>query len=109
MPGQLHSIGHRAPGRGPGRRRRHLGRQLGVRPGRGERPVPGGQHRVTHRRTQRGVQLAPPGPVRAAAHLVLGAGADILAEEKHLAQAIADSAADPGLRAQALARRAVLL
>ena len=57
----------------------------------------------------RRIGAMPPGPVRAAAHLVLGAGADILAEVKHLAQAIADSAADPGLRAQALARRAVLL
>jgi DNA-binding CsgD family transcriptional regulator len=51
----------------------------------------------------------PPGPARAAAHLLLGEGADSLAEEEHLARVIADSAADPGLRAQALARRAVML
>jgi hypothetical protein len=51
----------------------------------------------------------PAGPVRAAAHLLLGEGADVPVEEEHLARAIADSAADPGLRAQALARRAVLL
>jgi DNA-binding CsgD family transcriptional regulator len=50
----------------------------------------------------------PAGPVRAAAHLLLGEGADFLAEEEHLAQAIADSAADPEPRAQALARRAAL-
>jgi DNA-binding NarL/FixJ family response regulator len=50
------------------------------------------------------------GPARAAAHLLLGEGApQVSVEEEHLAQAIADSAADPGLRAQALARRAVLL
>jgi DNA-binding NarL/FixJ family response regulator len=51
----------------------------------------------------------PAGPARAAAHLLLGAGADYPAEEEHLAQAITDSAADPGLRAQSLARRATLL
>jgi DNA-binding NarL/FixJ family response regulator len=51
----------------------------------------------------------PAGPARAAAHLLLGAGAHSSVEEEHLAQAITDSAADPGLRAQALARRAVLL
>src|SRR5262249_60301818 len=48
----------------------------------------------------------PAGPARAAAHLLLGEGADFLAEEEHLAPAVADSAADPGLPAQALARRA---
>jgi hypothetical protein len=47
--------------------------------------------------------------VRAATYLLLGEGADSLAGvEEHLARAIADSAADPGLRAQALARRAML-
>jgi len=51
----------------------------------------------------------PAGPARAAAHLLLGAGADLRGEQEHLAQAIADSAADPGLHAQALARRAMLL
>jgi len=51
----------------------------------------------------------PAGPVRAAAYLLLGEGADSLAGvEEHLARAIADSAADPGLRGQALARRAML-
>jgi len=40
----------------------------------------------------------PAGPARAAAHLLLGAGADYPAEEEHLAQAITDSAADPGRR-----------
>jgi DNA-binding CsgD family transcriptional regulator len=50
----------------------------------------------------------PAGPARAAAHLLLGEGADFLAEQEHLAQAITDSAADPGLHAQVLARRAAL-
>jgi DNA-binding NarL/FixJ family response regulator len=49
------------------------------------------------------------GSARAAAHLLLGEGADIQAEEEHLAQAIAESTADPELRAQALARRALML
>jgi DNA-binding CsgD family transcriptional regulator len=46
------------------------------------------------------------GPVRAAAYLLLGEAADHSEEEEHLTRAIADSAAAPGLRAQALARRA---
>jgi DNA-binding CsgD family transcriptional regulator len=51
----------------------------------------------------------PAGPPRAAAYLLLGEGADSLAGvEEHLARAVADSATDPGLRAQALARRAML-
>jgi DNA-binding NarL/FixJ family response regulator len=50
----------------------------------------------------------PAGPARAAAHLLLAQGTDYPAEEEHLARAIADSAADPGLRGQALARRAHL-
>jgi hypothetical protein len=54
------------------------------------------------------IAAMPAGPARAAAHLLLGEGADFLAEEEHLAQAITDSAADPGLHAQALARRAAL-
>jgi DNA-binding CsgD family transcriptional regulator len=55
------------------------------------------------------VGTLPAGPTRAAAHLLLGEGADLTAEEEHVAQAIADSAADPGLHAQALARQARLL
>ena len=51
----------------------------------------------------------PAGPARAAAHLLLGAGADLRGEQEHLAQAIADSAADPGLHAQALAKQAMML
>jgi DNA-binding NarL/FixJ family response regulator len=47
------------------------------------------------------------GPARAAAHLLLGEVADIAAEAEHLTLASADSATDPGLRAQALARRAI--
>jgi DNA-binding CsgD family transcriptional regulator len=53
------------------------------------------------------VGALPAGPVRAAAYLLLAEGADSMAGmEEHLARAIADSAADPGLRGQALARRA---
>ena len=51
----------------------------------------------------------PAGPARAAAYLLLGEGADLPVEEEYLARAIADSAADPGLRAHALARRAVAM
>jgi len=55
------------------------------------------------------VGALPAGPARAAAYLLLGEGADSLAGvEEHLARAIADSATDPGLRGQALARRAML-
>jgi len=50
----------------------------------------------------------PAGPVRAAGYLLLGEGADLRGEEEYLARAIADSAADRGLRGQALARRAML-
>jgi len=51
----------------------------------------------------------PAGPVRAAAYLLLGEAADSLAGvEEHLARAVADSAAAPGLRGQALAMRALL-
>jgi len=47
--------------------------------------------------------------VRAAVHLLLAEGAESLAGvEEHLARAVADSAADPGLRGQALSRRAML-
>ena len=53
--------------------------------------------------------MLPAGPARAAAYLLLGEGADVAAEEEYLARAVADSAADPGLRAQALARRGVTL
>src|SRR5262249_20819053 len=55
------------------------------------------------------VGALPAGPPRAAGHLLLAEGGDFLAEEEHLARAIADSGADPGLRAQALARRAMVL
>src|SRR5262249_53004248 len=47
-------------------------------------------------------------PARAAAHLLLAEGADYLTVEEHLAQAVTDSAADPGLRAEALAMRALM-
>jgi DNA-binding NarL/FixJ family response regulator len=55
------------------------------------------------------IGVLPAGPARAAAYLLLGEGADVSAEEEYLARAVADSAADPGLRAQALARRGVTL
>jgi len=71
--------------------------------------IDAGEHpRATALLTGR-IGALPAGPARAAAHLLLGAGAHFSVEEEHLAQAVSDSAADPGLRAQALARRAVLL
>jgi DNA-binding CsgD family transcriptional regulator len=72
--------------------------------------IDAGEHaRATGLLTERAGAL-PAGPARAAAHLLLGEGAHSTAgEEEHLARAVADSAADPGLRAQALARRAFLL
>ena len=71
--------------------------------------IDAGEHpRATALLTKRAGEL-PAGPARAAAHLLLAEGADSLAEvEEHLTRAIADSAADPGLRGQALARRAML-
>jgi DNA-binding NarL/FixJ family response regulator len=57
----------------------------------------------------RRMETLPAGPVRAAAHLLLSEGTDFLTEQEHLAQAITDGAADPGLHAQALARQALLL
>src|SRR5262249_46450019 len=42
-------------------------------------------------------------------HLLLADAGHYSVEEEHLAQAITDSAADPGPRAQALAKRAMLL
>jgi DNA-binding CsgD family transcriptional regulator len=51
----------------------------------------------------------PTGPARAAVYLLLGEAADSWrGVEEYLARAIADSAADPGLRGQALARQAML-
>jgi DNA-binding CsgD family transcriptional regulator len=53
------------------------------------------------------IDTLPSGAARAAAHLLLAEGARTFsAEEQHLARATAESAADPGLRAQALAMRA---
>jgi len=70
--------------------------------------IDAGEHaRATGLLTER-VGALPVGPARAAAYLLLGRGADVAAEEEYLARAIADSAADPGLRGQALARRAHL-
>jgi DNA-binding CsgD family transcriptional regulator len=61
--------------------------------------------RATGLLTER-IGALPAGPARAAAYLLLGEAADD--EEEYLARAVADSAADPGLRAQALARQATL-
>jgi len=70
--------------------------------------IDAGEHaRATGLLTDR-IGALPAGPARAAAYLLLGQGADHAAEEEYLARAIADSAADPGLRGQALARRAAL-
>jgi DNA-binding CsgD family transcriptional regulator len=51
------------------------------------------------------IDTLPAGSARAAAHLLLADGATFTEEEEHLAKAIAESAGDPGLHAQALARR----
>jgi DNA-binding CsgD family transcriptional regulator len=70
--------------------------------------IDAGEHpRATGLLTER-IGALPAGPARAAAYLLLGQGADLTAEEEYLARAITDSAADPGLRGQALARRALL-
>jgi len=71
--------------------------------------IDAGEHARATRLLAERIGALPAGPVRAAAHLLLGEGADISIEEEHLARAIADSAAAPGLRAQALAKRAMLL
>jgi DNA-binding CsgD family transcriptional regulator len=56
------------------------------------------------------IDTLPAGPARAAAHLLLADGATTSsADAEHLDKAIAESAGDPGLRAQALARRAARL
>lgn len=55
------------------------------------------------------VGVLPAGPVRAAAYLLLAEGAESSVVEEYLARAVADSAADPGLRGQALAMRALWL
>jgi len=71
--------------------------------------IDAGEHpRATALLTGR-IGTMPAGPARAAVHLLLSEGADFLAADEHLAQAITDSADDPGLHAQALARRAVAL
>jgi len=70
--------------------------------------IDAGEHaRATGLLTER-IGALPAGPARAAAYLLLGQGADRPAEEEYLARAITDSATDPGLRGQALARRAML-
>jgi DNA-binding CsgD family transcriptional regulator len=71
--------------------------------------IDAGEHaRAAGLLTKRAGEL-PAGPARAAAYLLLGESADSLAGvEEHLAAAVADSAAAPALRAQALARRAML-
>jgi DNA-binding NarL/FixJ family response regulator len=71
--------------------------------------IDAGEHaRATGLLTER-IGTLPAGPARAAVYLLLADGADSLAGvEEHLARAIADSAAAPGLRAQALARRVML-
>jgi DNA-binding CsgD family transcriptional regulator len=56
------------------------------------------------------IDTLPAGPARAAAHLLLAEAATRYAvKPEHLALAIAESAEDPGLRAQALAMRARML
>jgi DNA-binding CsgD family transcriptional regulator len=69
--------------------------------------IDAGEHpRATELLAER-IGALPAGPARGAAHLLLAEGADYLAEEQHLALAITDSEGDPGLRARALATRAL--
>src|SRR5262249_30601414 len=51
----------------------------------------------------------PPGAPRAAGHVLRADVSEIALEDEHLARAIVESAADPGLRAQAMAKRAEVL
>ena len=55
------------------------------------------------------IEVLPSGATRAAAHLLLGEAAETPIEEEHLVHAIAESVADPGLHARALAKRAEAL
>jgi DNA-binding CsgD family transcriptional regulator len=55
------------------------------------------------------IDTLPFGATRAAAHLLFGEVAETRIEEEHLARAIAESAADPGLRARALAKQGEVL
>jgi len=71
--------------------------------------IDAGEHARATRLLAERIGALPAGPARAAAHLLLGEGAPSPAEEEHLARAITDSAAAPGLRAQALAKRVMLL
>src|SRR5262249_49162722 len=71
--------------------------------------IDAGEHvRATQLLAER-IEMLPAGATRAAAHLLLGEVAEFPVEDEHLACAIADAAKDPGLRAQALARRVTLL
>jgi DNA-binding NarL/FixJ family response regulator len=55
------------------------------------------------------IESLRPGPARAAAHLLLVEASGPSVEEEHSSRAIAESADDPGLHAEALGRRAILL
>jgi hypothetical protein len=66
-----------------------------------------GEHRRATELLGERIDTLPAGPARAAAHLLLADGAPTFSvEQEHLDKAIAESAKDPGLRAQALAQRA---
>jgi DNA-binding CsgD family transcriptional regulator len=68
-----------------------------------------GEHPRAAELLSKRIDTLPAGPVRAAAHLLLAEGAALSIEEEHLTNAIAESAVDPGLHAQALATRAQML
>ena len=71
--------------------------------------ISAGEHgRATELLLER-IDALPSGATRAAAHLLLGEVAEIPVEEEHLVRAIAESAADPGLHARALAKRVEVL
>jgi DNA-binding CsgD family transcriptional regulator len=56
-----------------------------------------------------GIGELPAGALRARAHLLLGESADLSGHEEHLELALANSGADPALRATALATKSLLL
>jgi DNA-binding CsgD family transcriptional regulator len=56
-----------------------------------------------------GLGELPAGALRARAHLLLGESADLSGHEEHLELALANSGADPALRATALATKSLLL
>jgi DNA-binding CsgD family transcriptional regulator/tetratricopeptide (TPR) repeat protein len=68
----------------------------------------GDLHRVTELLSE-WMHEIPAGRWRALAHLLLGEDADVVTEESHLEQALAEAGSDPELRAITLARKVIVL